>query len=59
MSWVEGVALAAGVRACGRGKEGRGGGGGGAATKECRFQLGREGGKRGKVAFGKGVGAGR
>ena len=40
-------------------KEGRRRGGGGAASKECTFQLGKEDGKRGNVAFGKGEGAGR
>ena len=30
--------------------------GGGAASKELRFQLGKEGGNRGNVAFGKGEG---
>ena len=33
--------------------------GGGAASKELRFQLGKEGGNRGNVAFGKGEGAWR
>ena len=33
--------------------------GGDTTSKECRFQLGKEGGNRGNVAFGKGVGAGR
>ena len=32
--------------------------GGGAASKELRFQLGKEGGNRGNVAFGKGEGRG-
>ena len=40
-------------------KEGRRRGGGGAASNELRFQLGKEGGKRGNVAFGKGEGARR
>ena len=37
-------------------KEGRQRGGGGAASKEWRFQLAKEGGKRGNVSFGKGEG---
>ena len=33
--------------------------GGGAASKDLRFQLGKEDENRGSVAFGKGEGAGR